>query len=299
MDYYNMDFYLNENNLIIDKENVAENLKEIKQFYDLLKVKNYKLCIKDNLDLDYKNFNGDKSISTLLVFLKYLDPIETYGVNTIECDKVDPFIDNYYFIELISLCHKYDNNIVLSSANEYEIINSEYKVNINKKTEIVKNIIGKSKLEEYLIFNPAPKNINEVFKKAELEFPHIKFTDKAYKTANSREDIYKQYGFTKLLNIFKVLEKLVYPFLKGKLQGFFEDSIEEEFKKQTNGIEFSHESDSTMNKYGKKREVTINGKKVKMSYHIKLGDNRIYFIYNKEDDCIYIGHSGEHLQVAD
>ena len=36
-----MDFYLNENHSIVDKENIVANLKEIKQFYDLLKAKNY------------------------------------------------------------------------------------------------------------------------------------------------------------------------------------------------------------------------------------------------------------------
>lgn len=294
-----MDFYLNENNLISDKENIVKNLKEIKGFYDLLKAKNYKLYIKDNLDLDYTWLSTNKSISTLLVFLKYFSPIKTDGTKIVELHEIEPFIDNYYFIELISLCHRYSNDVILSSTNENEILDLEYKIKVNETTEIVKNIIGKSKLEQYLLFNPAPQNINEVFEKAELEFPHIKFTDKAYKTANSREDIYKQFGFIKLLNMFKVLETLIYPFLKGEIRGFSENSIEEEFKNQTNGIEFSHESDATMNKYGKKREVTINGKKLKMSYHVKPSDNRIYFIYHKEDDCIYIGHSGEHLQIAD
>jgi hypothetical protein len=294
-----MDFYLNENNLIVDKENIVKNLKEIKGFYDLLKAKNYKLYIKDNLDLDYTWLSTNKSISTLLVFLKYLSSIKTDETKIVDPHKIEPATDNYYFIELISLCYRYYNDMVLSSTNENEIIDSEYKLKINETTQIVKNIIGKSKLEEYLLFNPAPQSINEVFEKAELEFPHLKFTDKSYKTANSREDIYKQFGFMKLLNMFKVLETLIYPFLKGELQGFSEDSIEEEFKKQTNGIGFSHESDVTMNKYGKKREVTVNGKKLKMSYHVKLSDNRMYFIYDKEDDCIYIGHSGEHLQVAD
>ncbi len=294
-----MDFYLNENNLIVDKENIVKNLKEIKGFYDLLKAKNYKLYIKDNLDLDYTWLSTNKSISTLLVFLKYLSSIKTDETKIVDPHKIEPTTDNYYFIELISLCYRYYNDMVLSSTNENEIVDSEYKLKINETTQIVKNIIGKSKLEEYLLFNPAPQSINEVFEKAEVEFPHLKFTDKSYKTANSREDIYKQFGFMKLLNMFKVLETLIYPFLKGELQGFSEDSIEEEFKKQTNGIGFSHESDVTMNKYGKKREVTVNGKKLKMSYHVKLSDNRMYFIYDKEDDCIYIGHSGEHLQIAD
>ncbi|WP_298843745.1 hypothetical protein [Clostridium sp.] len=53
-----------------------------------------------------------------------------------------------------------------------------------------------------------------------------------------------------------------------------------------------------MKKYSKQRTVSIDGKKLVMSYHIKFSDNRIYFIYNEEDDCIYIGHSGEHLNVA-
>ena len=53
-----------------------------------------------------------------------------------------------------------------------------------------------------------------------------------------------------------------------------------------------------MKKYSKQRTVSIDGKKLVMSYHIKFSDNRIYFIYNEEDDCIYIGHGGEHLNVA-
>ena len=53
-----------------------------------------------------------------------------------------------------------------------------------------------------------------------------------------------------------------------------------------------------MKKYGYQRGVTINGKKTTMTYHIKPSDNRIYFIYNETDDCIYIGHSGRHLDIA-
>lgn len=292
-----MDFYLNENNLISDKENIISNLKEIKEFYDLLKFKNYKLYIKDNLD--YKELFKNGQIGMVLPFLKNLEYIQTEGTNWIEQHQIEPIIkDNCYFIELMSLCHRYDNNLIVSLSREKEVIHSEYNINVEDNIQVVENIIGKYRLEDYLTFNPAPQSISEVFEKVEKEFSNIKFTDKAYKTASSRESIYKQFGFSRLLNIFKVLETLIYPFLKKELKGFTQDSIKKEFKDKTNGIEFSHESDATMKKYGKQRAVTIKGVKIKMSYHIKPSDNRIYFSYDKEDDCIYIGHSGKHLDIV-
>ena len=299
MGYYSMDFYLNENNLISDKENIISNLKEIKEFYDLLKLKNYKLYIKDNLDLNYKELCNSSEKSSALLFLKNLEHIKTYGINWLEQHQIEPIIkDNCYFIELMSLCHRYSNNLIVSSTREKEVIHSKYKINDGEIIKTIENVIGKNKLREYLIANPAPQSITEVFEKVEKEFPHIKFTDKAYKTAVSRENIYKQFGFLRLLNIFEVIETLIYPFLKQELEGFTEDSIKKEFKDKTNGIEFSQESDTTMNKYGKQRDVTINGTKIRMSYHIKPSDNRIYFTYDKKDDCIYIGHSGKHLDIV-
>lgn len=294
-----MDFYLNENHLIVNKENIVDNLKEIKQFYDLLKAKNYKLCIKENLDLDYKELGFNNSIKIALSFLQHLESISTTEVNMLECNDIEPEVrENYYFIELISLCYRDSNELILSLNNENEILHPEYIVKNDNKFNVIKNIVGKDALSDFLIFNPVPQSINEVFEKAEKEFPHIKFTKKAYDTANQRAHIYKQFGFNRLLNIFKIIETLIYFFLKGDLPGHNQKTIEEEFKRQTNGVEFSHESYSTMQKYGYQREVTINGKKTTMTYHIKPSDNRIYFIYNETDDCIYIGHSGRHLDIA-
>ena len=291
-----MNFYLNENQLISDLYNIEENLKEIKKIYDFAKAKNCKIYIKDNLE--YKNLATSPQIVGPLGLLKHFSIIETYEYDMLESNQIEPSLDNYYFIELMSLCYKYSNSRIVSLANEREITGNQYTINSDENSLIVTNIIGKSKFEEYLQFNPMPQSINEVCDKVGVEFKHIKFTDKAYKTANSRSDIYKQFGFSKLLNIFKVLETLIYPFLKGELEGFTQSSIQEEFKRQTKGIEFSNESDKTMKKYEEQRTANFNGKKLVMSYHIKPSDNRIYFIYNEEDDCIYIGHSGEHLIVA-
>ena len=63
-----MDFYLNENNLISDSAKIVENLKEIKVIYDLAKSKNYKIYIKENLDLDYEKFKTQPQI--LDVYMK-------------------------------------------------------------------------------------------------------------------------------------------------------------------------------------------------------------------------------------
>ncbi|MBX4261285.1 hypothetical protein KTC96_06650 [Clostridium estertheticum] len=291
-----MDFYLNENNLISDLANILENLKEIKEIYDFAKEKNCKIYIKDNLE--YEDLAISPQIGMALGLLKHCSIIETDGYDMLEINQIQPSIDNYYFIELMSLCYKYNNSRIVSLTNESEINDIKYTISYDNDIRAITNIIGKSKFEVYLQLNPVPQKINEVFKKAELEFEHIKFTDKAYKTANSRSEIYKQVGFSKLLNIFRTLEVLIYPFLKGELKGFTQASIEEEFKRLTNGIEFSNESDKTMKKYGEQRTVIFNGKTLVMSYHIKVSDNRIYFIYNKKDNCIYIGHSGQHLNVA-
>lgn len=291
-----MDFYFNENYLVSHLENMVENLKEIKDIYDFAKAKNCRIHIKDNFE--YRELVTTPQSGIALGSLKYFSVIETYGYSMLESNQIKPSVDNYYFIELMSLCYKYSNSRVISLTNENEITSTQYTISKDKEPLIVTNVIGKDRLEEYLQFNPVPQSINEVFKKAEVEFRHIKFTDKAYKTANLRSNIYKQVGFSKLLNVFKVLETLIYPFLRGELEGYTQIAIEEEFKRRTNGIEFSNESDKTMKKYGNQRTVFVNGKKLIMSFHIKPNDNRIYFIYDKEDDCIYIGHSGAHLEVA-
>lgn len=293
-----MDFYFNENQLISCLDDISENLKEIKEIYNFAKIKNYEIYIKKNIDIDYKKLCNKPQILLALGLLKYLKNIETDECDMLADNQIEPCIDNYYFIELVSLCYEYNNNRIISLSTEREVINPQYRIYKDKKPFLISNIIGKNEFEEYSQFNPVPQNISEVFEKAELEFKHIKFTEKAYKTANSRSDIYKQVGFLNLLNVFKVLETLIYPFLKGELEGYNQERIEEEFKKQTKGIEFSNESDKTMNKYGYQRTVSIKGEKLTMRYHIKPNDNRIYFIYHKKDDCIYIGHSGGHLDVA-
>lgn len=296
-----MHFYFNENCLVKNEEDFVYNLKEIKEMYDFLKVKNYRLCIKDNLDLDYEKLTSNRNAGAIIPFLKYLhlDSINTNNlVDMLEENDINPkVIENYYFIELMSLCYRDTNELILSSINENEISDEKYEIDKNSKKLIINNVIGKDKLQEYCFYNPAPQSVSEVFEKAEAEFKHIKFTKKAFDTGETRSDIIKQFGFINLLNIFKTLEELVYPFFKGKLDVSHKE-IQNEFKVKTN-LEYSDESDSTMDKYGCQREVCINGKSIRMSYHIKIkNDVRIYFKYVKEDDCIYIGHSGQHLDVA-
>ena len=168
-----MDFYLNENNLISDLDNILENLKEIKKIYDFAKAKNCKIYIKDNLE--YENLAISPQIGMALGLLKHCSIIETDGYDMLESNQIEPSIDNYYFIELMSLCYKYGNNRIVSLTNECEITDGKYTISTEKDINIITNVIGKSKFEVYLQFNPTPQKINEVFEKAELEFEHIKF----------------------------------------------------------------------------------------------------------------------------
>lgn len=106
-----------------------------------------------------------------------------------------------------------------------------------------------------------------------------------------------QFGFNNLFDIFKAVEEIIYPFYAGN-SGIMIKEIFDVFRKKT-GLECSDESNATMNKYGSEREVTINGEKVRMQYHIKIkNDVRIYFKYIEKDHCIYIGHSGKHLNTV-
>lgn len=297
-----MNFYLNENYLVKSTESENEfitSLKEIKELYDFLNRKNYKMYIKDNLDIDYKQFSQNRNIMMNISFLSKIDCVNTSNPSYNMLNKTDitPEIDNYYFVELVSLCYRDNNELVLSLKNEDEAVNNQYVINKNNTELNVENIIGKLKLEEYCQYNPAPQSASEVFERAANEFSHIRFTRRAFDSVQSRESILKQFGFNNLFDIFKALEEIIYPFYNGN-SGTTIKEIFNVFKEKT-GLECSDESDATMNKYGSKREVTINGEKVRMRYHIKIkNDVRIYFKYIEEDDCIYIGHSGEHLSIA-
>lgn len=294
-----MNFYLNENYLVKSTENEKEfisSLKEIKELYDFLNKKNYKMYIKDNLDIDYKQFSKNRDIMMNIPFLSKIHCINT-SCNMLNKADITPEIDNYYFVELVSLCYRDNNELVLSLKNEDEAVNDQYVINKNNTQLNIENIIGRLKLQEYCQHNPAPQSASEVFERAENEFSHIKFTKIAFDSVKLREDILKQFGFNNLFDIFKAVEEIIYPFYNGN-SGTTIKEIFNVFKEKT-GLECSDESDATMNKYGSQREATIKGEKVKMRYHIKIkNDVRIYFKYSEEDDCIYIGHSGKHLSIA-
>lgn len=290
-----MNFYYNERCLVEENDDISKYLIQIKTINELLNKNGYKLYLKGNLDIDYKSPHIRKCATALLI-LKNISTINTDELELLGEQDILPKVDNYYFIELLSLCCKYKNNLIVSPANERVITNEIY--NIDRLNLKIKNIIGEPNLRHYLLHNPAPQSISEVFEKASSYNRHIKFTKKSYLTAANRESIYKQFGFNRLLEIFKVMEELLYPYLKGNLTGYNQNKIELEFKRRTNGVEFSNDSPMTMKKYGEERTVHINGTKYTMSFHIKpTRDTRIYFIYSNDDDCIYIGHCGGHLHT--
>lgn len=288
-----MEFYLNENSLMKSEEHRSINLKEIKEIYDFLESNNSKIYIKE--DFDYTKVATKSEYYVALGIFKKFKILSYEACDLVDENEIHPYINNYSFIELISLCFEYENDKIISNSQEDEVIHDEYEVNKNDSYRKIYNLVGIDKVRSFLLLNPAPQNMSEVFERIDSQFQHIKFTDIAYKTASSRWEIYTKFGISKLIMIFKVLETLVYPFLKGDSVGYSEINIMSEFKKQTNGVEFSRDSTETMKKYSNQRSVTVNGRKIVMSYHIKVSDNRIYFAYDPSDDYIYIGHSGCHL----
>lgn len=293
-----MDFYFNENYLIKSEEHRSINLKEIKEIYDLLEGNNSKIYIKE--DFDYSKVATKTEYIIALSILKKFKILSYENCDILDTNDIYPCIYNDRFIELISLCFNNKNDKIISNSYEDEVIHNEYEIDINEEHKRIINLVGIDKVKKFLMLNPTPQNISEVFERISNQFSHIKFTDISYKTANSRWEIYTQFGLERLVEIFEVLEILVYPFLKGDNIGCTEKDIISEFKKQTNGVEFSRESNATMkNKnYAKQRTITINGREIKMSYHIKVSDNRIYFEYDKFNNCIYIGHCGGHLYTV-
>lgn len=283
-----MEFYFNENYLIKSEIDRIESLKEIKDIYDILAKNNSQVHIKDNFD--YGKI-AEPKYSIAYGLFKRFKIISCEDCEILESTEIKPYIDNLKFVELVSLCLKNSNDKVFSNSNENEAVADIYEAHNLKIT----NLIGINSVKDYLMLNPTPKSMREVFERVSNQFQHIKFSNDAYKTADARWELYSKFGLERVFTVFRVLETLVYPFLKGNSTGSNEKDIMYEFKRQTNGIEFSDESSATMRKYAKQRTVTVNGRKLVMSYHVKVADNRIYFKYDSVDDCIYIGHSGGHL----
>lgn len=289
-----MNFYYNENNLMHDATNVIENIKEMKKLYETLKNSGNTLMVKDSFCFPYA-FIDIRRVGSALGFIKNIQRFKESD-NWLEVEDIDPQKESCHFIELISACYENRNNLIVSSTNETDIIDKNY--NIKNNEIIIENIIGKKQLNEYVLLNPVPNSIIEVFERASMNFNKIKFSDKAYETAVAKNDIYKSFGFDRILNVFKVIQELLYSFYKGKLNGYNQESIQEEFKRLT-GIDFSCDSEATLKKYATERLVAFNGRKIKMSFHIKIkGQGRIYFSYEEDDDCILIGHCGGHLRTV-
>lgn len=294
LNYCKMKFYLNENHLIESENDRSENLKEIRYMFKLLDKNGYKIYIKDNFN--YMDLNTSPKYILPLSIFKYFQIIETNDCDFLNELHIEPFLDNYLFIELISLCNKHRNDKIVSISNEKEIIENEYRLNECNLEKII-NIKGIDSLHNFITHNPVPKNIKETFDRIGNIFEYINFTELAYKTAETRDCMYKSFGYSKIINVFKIVNDLLYPFFKGEMEDTSEKDIIKKFKELTGGVEFSRESKATMNKYGHERNVTIYEEEVQMDYHIKILDNRIYFYFLESRNCIYIGHSGKHLST--
>lgn len=80
-------------------------------------------------------------------------------------------------------------------------------------------------------------------------------------------------------------------------KGNMSEGLVEFFAKH--GVDVSYESKTTMGKYGKERLFSKGkGTSRVMELHAKVGDVRIYFHLNKEDEKVEIGYCGRHLNTA-
>lgn len=211
---------------------------------------------------------------------------------------ITPEVLNETVRETIILCCRDQNERMLSLSSDTDASEDVYYL----KEAAIDNVINLKTSEEisqYILHNPPPRKMKEIFNRIEEMYPDFVFTSKAYKTAASRESAYRTIGYNQILNTFHVLHKVLLPFYREKSSGKSELDLFQELL-ATYNIDISPESTATLNLYEKQRQITIDGKKHTFSNHIKFNKDacRIHFKYLKDQDKIFIGHSGKHLDTA-
>ena len=295
-----MKFYLNQRGLFkCSSAEIDTCINEIHLIYKKMIENKSTLYVQDNIYSHPKIlelYSEPHKYYTFFALLKQIEQIqccsdEEYGQITIT-----PIVTCEIAIGLFKVCIRDDQQYVITSTNDTIITNSSYNLRFASKNMSVTNLIGDGTIDNFLLHNPMCSTINDVFNKVEGRCPNIKFTQKAYMTASERDFSYRNYRFDLIIDMFMHVEKLLLPYFRGEI-ACSEKEIIKQFKEKT-GIEFSQESNATMQKYGHEREMIIDGDKYTFTFHFKIGDNRIYFIYMPVKDKIFIGHAGGHLSIV-
>lgn len=286
-----MDVLVN-NDFLNNKDIVCEALKQFKETYDWAGDSGVKLYRLSNINPKeiYNNNELYKKIVIPLSLFFRMNIIENKGCN-IGINDINQQVSQL-MLENLRVAISNDIRYILSIAcRDVEKLYS-FK---NISAEIY-NIQSKRELEEKSINEISAKSMKEVFDTIHEKYEEVFFVANAYKTAVDREDVYQQFGYSRLIKLFKVAHEILFPYILGKTEHISEETVFENFKKASGGIEVSRETTQTMQQFGKQREFTVDGEKIIAEIHIKIKDARIYLVEHKGK--IYVTYAGKHLRTA-
>ncbi|MBG9611823.1 hypothetical protein ABE15_00925 [Bacillus cereus] len=207
---------------------------------------------------------------------------------------IQPNFSSSFCEEILFSCFEDSQEHIVSLQNENCLTSENYTVTHNSNSLDVKNHIGLSSLTNFFESQLTLRSINDVFKEIDKRTNKIKLLSEAIKSARLHNFHRK---FSDVLSTILALETVDLALLK---EGTNDIARMKAYQSST-GFKISGESEETLNKdrYEAQRTFVIPGMGKRLfEWHIKIGiDIRIHYYIDKENDLVYIGHCGKHLDI--
>lgn len=287
-----MDIIINDN-FLANSDKRESSLKEFLQVYKFFKENKEKnIHFYKRNDIDWSFLQTDKDIIRKL----------GYAFNIFSIIKSISY-DEERVSDYTEIASEFDEILarVVQCCVENEIehiysvkqLNENIPENFEIKEKLLWNVCDiKEILERYARF-PQIQSISDAFNRIHQEFPYIIFLNKAYQTCDEKENVYRQFGYEKVVQLFEIANDILFPVLLNKIR-MPEKECFRKYEEKTK-IDVSRETPATMKQFGYEREVEIDGEKIQMEIHFKIKDARIYI--HAKNDKIYVGHCGRHLRT--
>lgn len=284
-----MDIIINDN-FLADGEKRVSSFKEFAQVYDFFKGKHIQFYKRNDIDWSFLQTNKDIirklgyafNIFSIIKSISYDEErVSDYTEIASEFDEI--------LARVVQCC--VENGIEhIYSVKQF---NKNIPENFEIKEKILWNVCDIREIQERYARFPQIQSMSDAFHRINEEFPYIIFLNKAYQTCDDKENVYRQFGYEKIVRLFEIANDILFPVLLNKIR-MPEKECFRKYEEKTK-IDVSRETPATMKQFGYEREVEIDGEKIQMEIHFKIKDARIYI--HAKNDKIYVGHCGRHLRT--
>lgn len=204
-----------------DKDRIREALKII---VDIIKwADRNNVTLYRNEKVDYNAINVDpklyRAVTSVIGFYQRLKVLEHGEIFLNEGD-VEPQVSED-MIEQIEAAIGKDIKYMLSIL----CVDQEPRYFVRSKSYIIENLRTQEELETNYMYDPPAKSISEVFNKIQELNSKVIFTKNAYDTSVERADVYRQFGFNRIIELFSIAHKELFPYMLGETKHIAEKKI--------------------------------------------------------------------------